>query len=81
VTYVPFGMASGWTAGNGAAYQRTVDLDGRITGLALPASDTIALTYDAASRITGMTETGLPAKAGTGVVLVPLAQQRQLQHC
>ena len=63
VTYVPFGMVSGWTAGNGAAYQRTVDLDGRIAGLALPAGDTIALTYDAASRITGMTETGLPAKA------------------
>ena len=59
VTYMPFGMASGWTAGNGAAYQRTIDQDGRITGLALPASDNIALSYDAASRITGLTETGL----------------------
>ena len=63
VTYQPFGMATGWTAGNGASYQRTVDLDGRITGLALPASDTIALAYDAASRITGLTETGLPAQS------------------
>jgi YD repeat-containing protein len=30
--------------------------------LALPAGDTIALTYDAASRITGRTETGQPAQ-------------------
>jgi RHS repeat-associated protein len=62
VTYVPFGMASGWTAGNGATYRRTVDLDGRIAGLALPASDTIGLSYDAASRIIGLTETGQPAE-------------------
>jgi YD repeat-containing protein len=31
--------------------------------LALPAADTIALSYDAASRITGRTETGQPAEA------------------
>jgi YD repeat-containing protein len=61
VTYMPFGMASGWTAGNGAAYRRTIDQDRQITGLALPGAGTIALTYDAASRITGMTETGFPA--------------------
>ncbi|MGH6793857.1 MAG: RHS repeat domain-containing protein [Methylocella sp.] len=65
VTYMPFGMASGWTAGNGASYQRTIDQDGRITGLTLPASDNIALTYDAASHITGMTETGFPAASFT----------------
>ncbi|MGH6839286.1 MAG: RHS repeat-associated core domain-containing protein [Methylocella sp.] len=63
VTYMPFGGASGWTAGNGASYRRTFDLDGRISGLALPASDTIALSYDAASRITGMTETGFAAES------------------
>jgi RHS repeat-associated protein len=62
VTYLPFGMASGWTAGNGASYQRTIDQDGQITGLALPAGDNIALSYDAASRITGRTETGQPAQ-------------------
>jgi len=62
VTYVPFGMAAGWTAGNGASYQRTFDQDGRITNLALAAGDTIALSYDAASRITGRTETGQPAQ-------------------
>jgi RHS repeat-associated protein len=65
VTYLPFGMAAGWTAGNGASYQRTFDLDGRITGLALPAADNIALGYDAASRITGRTETGFPAESFT----------------
>jgi RHS repeat-associated protein len=40
-----------------------VDQDGRIVGLALPSGDTIALTYDAASRITGMAESALPTKS------------------
>jgi RHS repeat-associated protein len=62
VTYTPFGNVSGWTAGNGAAYRRTIDLDGRITGLALPAGDTITLAYDTASRITGLTESALAAQ-------------------
>jgi YD repeat-containing protein len=62
VTYLPFGMASGWTEGNGASYQRTFDQDGRITGLALSASGNIALSYDGASRITGLAETGQPAQ-------------------
>ncbi|MGH6835267.1 MAG: RHS repeat-associated core domain-containing protein [Methylocella sp.] len=65
ITYMPFGMASGWTAGNGASYRRTIDQDGRISGLALPAADTIALSYDMASRITGITETGIPAASFT----------------
>ncbi len=65
VTYLPFGMATGWTEGNGASYLRTFDLDGRITGLALPAADNIALGYDGASRITGRTETGFPAESFT----------------
>ena len=65
VSYLPFGMASGWTQGNGASYRRTIDLDGRIAGLALPAGDNIALSYDAASRITGRTETGFAAESFT----------------
>ncbi len=69
VTYLPFGMAAGWTTGNGASYLRTFDLDGRIVGLALLAGDTIALTYDAANRITGMTETGQPDASFTYNVL------------
>jgi RHS repeat-associated protein len=63
VTYLPFGMAAGWTAGNGAAYRRTIDQDGQITGLALPAGANIALNYDAASHIIGRTETGFPAES------------------
>jgi YD repeat-containing protein len=62
ITYQPFGPAAAWLEGNGASYGRGFDLDGRITGLTLPAGDTIALSYDAASHISGMTETGLPAK-------------------
>lgn len=27
VTYLPFGMAAGWTAGNGASYRRTIAPD------------------------------------------------------
>jgi RHS repeat-associated protein len=65
VSYLPFGRASGWTAGNGASYRRTFDLDGRIASLALPAGDNIALSYDAASRITGRTETGFAAESFT----------------
>ena len=63
IKYQPFGPVASWVMGNGASYSRTFDQDGRITALALPAKDTIALSYDAASRITGMTETGLPAKS------------------
>ncbi len=63
VTYQPFGMAAGWTEGNGAAYQRTFDQDGEITGLALPAGGNIALTYDAASHITGRAEGGFAAES------------------
>jgi RHS repeat-associated protein len=63
IAYQPFGgPAVSWSLGNGGTYSRTFDHDGRIAGLALPASVTIALAYDAASRITGITETGLANK-------------------
>lgn len=65
ITYQPFGGPAGWVFGNGASYARTFDLDGRIASLSLPANDNIALTYDAASRIKGIAETGLPSKAFT----------------
>ncbi|MGH6847124.1 MAG: RHS repeat-associated core domain-containing protein [Methylocella sp.] len=65
IVYQPFGPAASWREGNGAFYVRTFDQDGRIIGLALPGADTIALSYDAASHITGMTETGLPDKTFT----------------
>ncbi len=63
VTYLPFGMASGWTAGNGASYRRTIDQDGRITGLALPGADNIALTYDARRAASpALRRPGFPAR-------------------
>ena len=57
-TYLPFGIATGWTQSNGAAYSRTVDQDGRITGIGF-GTTALGLTYDNANRITGITETGL----------------------
>ncbi len=62
VGYLPFGPAEAWTQGNGAAYSRTFDQDGRIAGIGL-GSGTMTLSYDAANRITGISETGLPAKS------------------
>ncbi len=60
VSYQPFGPIAQWTAGNGAAYVRSFDLDGRLTGLTLGnTGDLVALSYDKASRITGITETAL----------------------
>jgi RHS repeat-associated protein len=63
IGYQPFGPASSWHTGNGASYSRAFDQDGRIAQLALPAGTTSTLAYDTASRITGIVETGLPAKA------------------
>jgi len=63
IAYRPFGgPAASWKLGNGGAYGRAFDQDGRIAGLVLPTSGTAALAYDAASRITGIAETGLTAK-------------------
>jgi YD repeat-containing protein len=53
-TYVPFGAASGWTWGNGEAYSRTFDLDGRGTmgpGAGLYADLAQAFTYDSLNRL------------------------------
>jgi RHS repeat-associated protein len=63
IAYRPFGgPAASWKLGNGGAYGRAFDQDGRIAGLVLPTGGTTALAYDAASRITGIAETGLTAK-------------------
>jgi RHS repeat-associated protein len=69
ITYQPFGNASGWTQGNGASYSRTIDLDGRIAAITLggtasiPGSTSLSFTFDNASRITGLLETGLAGKS------------------
>jgi RHS repeat-associated protein len=63
IGYRPMGPVTTWTAGNGSVYTRTFDQDNRIATLSLPANDNITLSYDAASRITGISETGLGAKS------------------
>ena len=55
--YQPFGAISSWVWGNGTAYNRSYDLDGRLTKLPL-GTDNRSYTYDAASRITGETSDG-----------------------
>ncbi|MGH7603207.1 MAG: hypothetical protein ACRENK_04320 [Gemmatimonadaceae bacterium] len=64
VVYHPFGGVTGFTFGNGQSYARTVDQDGRIASYTLGGS-AFAIAFDAASRITGITETGNPANANT----------------
>jgi len=61
VTYQPFGGVAGWHQGQDGAltHNRTFDQDGRISGIAIKSAistETITLTYDAASRITGIAD-------------------------
>jgi RHS repeat-associated protein len=63
IAYFPFGPAKSWTEANGATYTRTFDKDARIVGIAEGSTTNVqSLTYDNASRITGLTETGLSGK-------------------
>lgn len=64
VTYHPFGGVTGFTFGNGQSYTRTVDQDGRIASYTLGGT-AFQLAFDAASRITGITESGNPSNANT----------------
>ena len=53
VSYHPFGGVKGFTLGNGQVYSRSIDQDGRIASYTL-GSTSYSLTFDAASRITGI---------------------------
>jgi YD repeat-containing protein len=64
VNYHPFGGVTGYTFGNGQAYSRGVDQDGRIASYTLGGAN-YAIAFDAASRITGIAEVGNPANANT----------------
>jgi YD repeat-containing protein len=64
VAYRPFGPSTGFTFGNGQTYNRGFDQDGRIASYTL-ATQSIAVGYDAASRITSLTDTGIPANTNT----------------
>ena len=55
--YQPFGPIRSWVWGNGTAYNRSYDLDGRLTKLPL-GTDNRSYTYDADSRIIGETSDG-----------------------
>jgi RHS repeat-associated protein len=61
VAYQPFGATAGWKQGNGASYVRSYDLDRRITQIGMGGTN-VTYGYDAASRITGITEAGQPAQ-------------------
>jgi YD repeat-containing protein len=64
VAYHPFGGVKGYTLGNGQTYTRGIDLDGRITAYTL-GSQSFALGYDGASRISFISEVGNPTNSNT----------------
>ncbi len=64
VAYQPFGGVKGYTLGNGQSYSRSYDLDGRIASYSL-GTQNFAIGYDAASRISFITDAGNPANANT----------------
>lgn len=55
ITYQAFGPAKGWNWGNGVAFTRGFDLDGRMATQSMGTS-TRSYTYDADSRITNITD-------------------------
>jgi YD repeat-containing protein len=64
VLYQPFGPPQAVTFANGQVYQRTFDLDGRIASFTQGAQ-VQAITYDAASRITGIVDPTSPASGNS----------------
>jgi len=64
IAYQPFGGVKGYTLGNGQTYTRGYDQDGRIASYSL-GTQTFAIGYDAASRISFITDTANAANANT----------------
>jgi YD repeat-containing protein len=64
IAYHPFGGVKSYTLGNGQTYTRGYDLDGRIASYNL-GTQTFALGYDAASRISFITDTANAANTNT----------------
>ena len=64
VSYEPFGPVDSWTWGNGAAFSRSFNGDGLITGISSPGSQE-SLSYDSASRISGITNTASGSSSWT----------------
>ncbi|MDO1527225.1 RHS repeat-associated core domain-containing protein [Fulvimonas sp. R45] len=55
VTYQPDGAMTSWLSSNGLANTLAYDSDGRLTGISVPGVQNLAFTYDAADRITRIT--------------------------
>jgi RHS repeat-associated protein len=64
VTYDPFGPATGWTWGNATASTRSFDKDGNPSQI-VTAGVTNGYTIDNASRITGLSDSGLSSNSFT----------------
>ena len=64
VAYHPFGGVKGYTLGNGQVYTRGIDLDGRVSSYTL-GSQSFAIGYDAASRISFISDVAVPANTNT----------------
>jgi len=65
ITYHPFGAPRGWTWSSGPATARPHDLDGRQTGYTMGPQDARTRGYDAASRITSLSDPQNPGLAHT----------------
>jgi YD repeat-containing protein len=64
IAYQPFGGVKSYTLGNGQTYTRGFDLDGRIASYNLGAQ-TFAIGYDAASRISFISDAANPTNTNT----------------
>src|SRR5690242_6435788 len=64
IAYQPFGGVKSYTLGNGQTYTRGFDLDGRIASYNL-GTQTFAIGYDAASRISFINDTGNAQNSNT----------------
>ena len=64
IAYQPFGGVKSYTQGNGQIYTRSYDLDGRIASYSL-GSQFFALGYDAASRISFISDAANPVNSNT----------------
>jgi len=64
VAYQPFGGVKSYTLGNGRTYTRGYDLDGRIASYNL-GTQNFAIGYDAASRISFISDTANAANSNT----------------
>ena len=64
VLYQPFGGVKSYTLGNNQVYSRGIDLDGRIASYTLGVQS-FGIGYDAASRITFISDFANPANAQT----------------